>query len=188
MELTYSRLRLAAAQLGPFLRSIGPHSGRLWLDLVLLLVVGALHHTVIPSLTGSLVPVDLMTPWLVTALVLETLPRGALLAAVAAMILETHTAAPAGLYLCAYWVVAVTLYLTRSTLSWRHAFPWLVTFFVSQLWVIVFETFVIAVSAGSLVLELSYVAAQTARLLFGILIGMVLCRRFMNSDVSEEAA
>jgi hypothetical protein len=187
METTFSRVRVAMEGLRPYLR-FRPHSGRLWLDLILLLVVGALHHTVLPSLTRSLVPIDLMTPWLVTVFVLETLPRAALLALFGALIVETHTAAPAGLYIVAYWVILVALYLTRGTLSWRHAFPWVVTFLLSQAWVIGFETFVLSVSSGGFPFGIKYVVSQVARLLISVPLGLLLCQHFMVSGLHEETA
>lgn len=161
-----------------------PYSGRLWVDIILILFVGALHHTVLPSVTRSLVLIDLMTPWIVTTLVVAPLPVGATLALLGAVVLETHSAAPAGLYLCSYWVILAVLHLTRSTLSWRHAFPWLVTLVVSQVWVMSFETLVLLI--GDSALTGRYVFAQIFRLLLGTLCGWWLCQPFMLSGAYEE--
>lgn len=185
MEHTLSRVREAAAQVRPWLVP-RPASGKLALDVIFLLLVGALHHTVLPSLFGSVVLIDLMTPWLVTTFVASPLPRAIVTLIVGALILETHSAAPAGMYIAAYWVVCVALRLTRSTLSWRHAFPWLVTFLVAEAWVILFETFVMAVSEGQLQLSFGYVLSQLVRLAVSAFFGMLLSHRLMMMGIGEE--
>lgn len=187
MDTTLSRLRHATAAALPWVK-IRPYTGRIVLDLVFLLIVGALHETVLPSLVGSVLLVDLMTPWLVTTFVAAPLPRALLLGTFGALILETHSAAPAGLYVTVYWMIAVVLRITRGTLSWRHAFPWAVTFLVSELWVILFESFVIGVGDGGNPFDLRYVLTQAARLVASVLLGMLLCRRFMELGVGEEPA
>jgi hypothetical protein len=193
MENGLSHLMLSIKSVRPTL-SLRPHTGRLWLDLLYLLVIGALHHTVLPSLSRSLVVVDLMTPWLIACFVTETLPRGALLGLVGAMIVETHSAAPAGLYVCAYWVIAVVLYLTRSTLSWRHAFPWVVTFAVGELWVVGFESFVTAVNAGGqptsaplAFVDWSRLALGGTRVIIAVALGMLISQRLRTIDFEEDA-
>ncbi len=187
METTLSRVKFALSAARPWLR-FRPHSGRLWLDLIYLLIVGALHFTMIPTLTGSWLPIDLMTPWLITCFVSEPLPRGALLGLAGAIILETHSAAPAGLYVCAYWVIATVLYFTRFTLSWRHIFPWVVTFFLGEIWVVGFETFVGAVNEGGYQFDWKFVLAQIARVLAAVALGLLLSHRVRLSGVAEEVA
>lgn len=186
MDATMSRARVVAAWLKPWI-ALRPTSGRLALDVIFLLVVGALHHTVLPSLVGGVILVDLMTPWLVVTFVAAPLPRAALIGMLGALILETHSAAPAGLYICSYWVIAVVIRLTRSTLSWRHAFPWMVTFFVTELWVVAFETFVLAVSEGAFRFGVGYFGSQMVRILAATALGMLLCQRAMQSGAVEEA-
>ena len=164
-----------------------PHTGRLWWDVPLLLLIGALHSTVLPSLTASLLAIDLMTPWLVTILIIEKIPRALLFCTLAGLILETHTTAPAGLYLCIYWMITCVIYLTRETLSWRHALPWLLTYVGAQLGVIAFETFVLAISAGSRPFSWTYIYAQLCRLLIAVGIGMLLSRRYIGTGIQVEA-
>lgn len=185
MEDTFSRLRETAVHVRPWLVP-RPASGKLYLDILFLLLVGALHHTILPSLFGSFVLIDLMTPWLVTTFVAAPLPRAIVTLIVGALVLETHSAAPAGMYIAAYWVICVALRLTRSTLSWRHAFPWLVTFIVAEAWVILFETFVMSVSEGQLRLSFGYVVAQLVRLAVAAFFGMLLSHRLMTIGVGED--
>jgi hypothetical protein len=185
MDETLQRFKGYAAQAAPYFR-VRPASGKLWLDAVFLLFVGVLHHAVAPTFTGNWLYLDLITPWLVVHFVTQSLPRAALLGAIGALILETHVAAPAGLYFCAYWVIIVTLQLTRSTLSWRHAFPWLVTMAAAQAWVIGFETFVRLVNEGPGTFRLEDLLHQLTRLIAASLIGLLLARRFITGDENEE--
>ena len=160
-----------------------PYSGRLWLDCLLVLVVAALDTSILPSMFGSLTNIDLMTPWLVTALVHAPLPSGALLAGLGALLMEAHGSAPAGLYLVAYWLIAVLIYLCRSTLSWRHAFPWLVTYGIAEVWVTGFEAFVLTVKAGSLPGDFGFFARAVAQILLAVGIGALLCRRSLTDGL-----
>ena len=185
MDQTLGRLRTAWIQVKPLL-SFSPVSGYLWLDTIMLLLVGTLHHTLLPSITHGVFAIDLMTPWLVTTLVCETLPRGLFLAGIGALILETHSATPAGFYLCTYWVIAVAIHLTRGTLSWRHAMPWAFTFGLSQLWVVFFATFVLAVNAGSSIFTWMYLRVQCETLLTGIALGMLFCHRYLGTGIKGE--
>lgn len=164
-----------------------PYTQKLWLDLFFLLVIGALHHTVLPSFTRHMFSADLMTPWIVATFVVASLPRAILLGGCAALILETHSAAPAGLYLCVYWVIAVVLHLTRSTLSWRHIFPWLVTFAASELWVMVFESFVSIMRDGTVHFDPMYLARQGLRMLTSTLVGLVMARGIIRDEPWSEA-
>jgi len=185
IDLSTDSLRMNWAQVRSYLR-FRPHTGRLWWDVLLLLFIGALHGTVLPSITGSLVAIDLMTPWLVTILVVEKMPRAMIFVAISALMLETHTTAPAGLYLCVYWVIACVIYLTRGTLSWRHGLPWLLTYTGAQLGVIGFETFVLAINAGSRPFNWTYLFVQLCRLPLAVAIGMLLCRRYIGSGIDAE--
>src|SRR5690349_2126210 len=126
MDQTLGRARAFFDWAKPWL-SCKPYSGKFFIDVVYLVLIGAIHHTVLPDLVGGAVFLDLMTPWLVTIFVAAPPWYAALFGLLGSLILETHSAAPSGMYFCAYWVICVVLRLTRSTLSWRHAFPWMVT-------------------------------------------------------------
>jgi hypothetical protein len=175
------RFRAFGEALAPYV-ALRPYTHKLWLDVCFLLIIAALHHTVLPSFTRHLFVVDLMTPWIVATFVVATLPRAIFLGGIAALLLETHSAAPAGLYLCAFWVIAVVLHLTRSTLSWRHVFPWLVTLAASELWVMIFESFVSGVSEGSLRFDAVHLARQGLRLFTSTFAGLILARRIIRDE------
>ncbi len=185
MDTTKERLKTAWISVLPHLR-LRPYSGKLWLDVICLLVVGALHFTIIPTVTGSWLAVDVMTPWLVTVFVVEKLPRAALIGLVGSIILETHSSTPAGMYVCAYWVMLCVLQLTRATLSWRHIFPWVVTYLVTEIWVIGFETFVGAVYESGYQFDWKFLSGQIARVVAAMLIGLVLSHRFRTLGIAEE--
>lgn len=186
MERVPSQPRLSLASLKPLLRP-HPYTALMWVDIFFLLLVGALHSTIIPSIFGRYAIVDLMTPWLVCTFVAAPLLRSIVLGTLGAFILETHAASPAGMYMTAYWVIMAALWLTRSTLSWRHAFPWAVTFFISELWVVIFETFVMAVSEGTFHLNFIQALHQCVRIGCATGIGMALSLRFMALGVGEES-
>lgn len=185
MEATRERLRSAMASVLPHLK-FRPASGKIWLDVICLLIVGALHFTILPTLTGSWLAVDVMTPWLVTAFVAEKLPRAAFVGLVGSVILETHSPAPAGMYACAYWVTLCVLQLTKATLSWRHIFPWVVTYLLAEVWVIGFETFVGAVYESGYQFDGKFLSGQIARVLASMLIGLILSHRFRALGLAEE--
>jgi hypothetical protein len=184
---TREKFKSAVETVLPHLR-FRPISGKLWLDALCLLVVGALHFTIIPTVTGSWLAVDVMTPWLITVFVVEKLPRAALIGFIGSIILETHSTTPAGMYLCSYWVMLCVLQLTRATLSWRHLFPWVVTFLLGEIWVIGFETFVGAVYESGYQFDWKFFSAKLARVLASMLIGLALSHRFRTLGLAEEEA
>lgn len=185
MDTTLSRFKDYRLRLGE-LFAFAPYTGRLWLDLLLLLLCAVLQHAVLPTLTLELVPIDLMTPWLVVGFVNQSLSRSVLMLTTGALLVELHTAAPAGLYMSAFWVIAVTLWLVRSTLSWWHAFPWIVTFAASELWIVLFESFVRAIAAGSFTFVPTDLAKETLRIGLSVGFGVILCRPFMQAKLVED--
>ena len=174
------RIRLAA------LFEFSPYTGRLWLDLMLLGLAVILQQAILPTLTLELFPIDLITPWLVVGFVSQPLARSTLMLIIAALLVELHTAAPAGIYLCAFWVIAVTLWMVRSSLSWWHAFPWLVTFTAAELWVVFFEYFVRSIAAGSFSIVPTDLAKEALRVAMSVGLGMILCQAFMRAKLVED--
>ena len=185
METTLSRLKDYRTRLGELFES-APYTGRLWLDLLLLFLCVVLQHAILPTLTMELIPIDVMTPWLVVGFVSQPLMRSSIMLALGALLVELHTAAPAGLYLCGFWVIAVTLWMVRSSLSWWHAFPWIVTFTAAELWIVLFESFVRSIAAGSFNFVPVDLAKETLRIGLSVGIGMILCRPFMRAELVED--
>jgi len=162
-----------------------PNTGSLSKDLVFLLIIGFVQITILPYLFGSLGYVDLITPWLVITFIRQKSLQGHILALVGALILETRLAVPAGLYICAYWILANVIFLVRPALSWRYKTPWLVSYALASLWVILFEVFVINFLQTASLHQPAYIAQQVVRFLVTISFGMYLSREWMTIDAEE---
>lgn len=180
-----SPLRTAFRAVRPFF-IFRPHSGYLWLDFILLLIVSALHFTILPTLVGKLLAVDILTPWLLTYFIAAPFKKSLIIGVFAALIVETHSSAPAGMYLSLYWVALVTLWLVRVSLSWRHAFPWLVTFAAGEVWIVFSEYFVRSVNLASLRLSWADVSAGLLRVIFAVIVGMIFCRKYRIYGLPED--
>ncbi len=166
---------------------LSPNSGKLWVDILLLFIVSALHFSILPSLLGGYIYLDLITPWLITTFVLSPLGKSIILAVIGGWVMETHSVAPTGIYICIYWMVAVGVHVTRSTLSWRHMTPWVLTYFASGFWVFLFESFLQGLSEASMLLNLHYLYMQLSELAFTVIVGLLLTERFRRSGILEEA-
>lgn len=164
------------------LLKIRPYTGSLAKDVFYLLLMSALHHTLLPSVVGRYQLVDILTPWIVVTLVAAPLGKGAFLAMLGAFLIETRTTAPSGMYLTGYWMIGIGIYLSKASLSWRHYFPWIVTLTVAQLWIILFELFVNAVILNNFVFTLQQFLIQSSRLGFAVGFGMILCQRFRTDE------
>ena len=175
-----TRLKLLIPELKP-----RPNTGKLWQDILFLIVVVMVQVSLIPSLFGSYIKVDFVTPWLAISFVRQKGLQGTLLLVVAALAIETHSSIPSGLYLCVYWIMANIIMQVRPTLSWRHQIPWLVMFAVSAIWVVIFEAFVIAFIRGIAELDLLYWFLQLIRVGLATGFGMLLCREWLEFDAEE---
>ncbi len=176
----YSQLRSHLAALIP-----RPHTGALWKDIAFLLVIVFLQTTVIPRILIDEVQFDLLTPWLVILSIRQQWPSATLLAVLAALSLETRSSAPAGLYLCIYWIMVNIIIQVRAALSWRHQVPWLITYLLASLWVNLFETFVIFLSNGNSHMTWSYWVTIGCRIVSAVTFGMILCREWHSIDAEE---
>lgn len=106
-------------------------------SLLPILPLAVLQLTVLPML----LPVfDLLTVWVIISAITLGLARSLLIAALVALILETHTVAPLGLYFCAYWSLIISIYLCKGVVAWNMRISWLVTVALGELWIIFLET------------------------------------------------
>lgn len=185
MDESVSTIRTAIRSVRPFL-IFRPHTGHLWLDIILLLIVSALHFTIVPTMIGKVVLVDLLTPWLFTYFIAAPFRKSLTVGLLAALIMESHTSAPAGMYLSLFWVAFVALWLVRVSLSWRHTFPWVVTFVVGELWIIFAESFVHSVNISSITFRLNDLIGLAVRILFAVLAGMFFCRKYRIYGIVED--
>jgi len=157
-----------------------PNCGVLWADIMWLLVVGAIDTHILPSLTAGILPFNLMTPWLVVTFIVSPSSVAFLMLLIGSLILETSSGAPRGLYMTAYWVIFAVLTLSRKTLSWRHAVPWLVTFFFSSFFVSNFETLLIFLRQDPAQLDFFHFAKQTIRVSLSVIVGMTFAQPWMS--------
>jgi|GEM_PF-1028887 len=163
-----------------------PYSGRIWLDMIYLLLIAALEQAVFPKGLFGYIPVDLVGPWLIASIILQPFYGAIIQVLIGAWFLETSTVAPAGMYLCAYLVFTIVIHLVRNSLSWRHRVPWAVTVSLAMLWIVVFEAFVIAVTRNPQQLGFEYCLSQFARLAISTGIGYLLALDWIRSRHLEE--
>ncbi|MFY7929682.1 MAG: hypothetical protein ACOVS5_12495 [Oligoflexus sp.] len=162
-----------------------PNTGRFWKDVIFLFIVVFIQTTVGPTLLGKFGFIDLMTPWIVITAIRQRPLQVILLTSLAAFLLETRLAVPAGLYLCAYWILCNILIQIRPALSWRYRTPWFVCYTGSALWILLFESFVLHFLQPGLLTETSYVIHMLIRVLVAAGFGMYLSREWMNIDAEE---
>ena len=156
-----------------------PCTGNWFLDVFWISLVGALHQHIIPSIFGTAIPFDILTPWLVVSFVVGTPLQVMTAWLLGAMFLETASNAPKGMYLCAYWIVLSILLLTRRTLSWKLVIPWLVTFFLSSFWIGNFETLIVFLRQDPTQLDFGYFFSQLVRVILTCFIGMAMAQPWM---------
>lgn len=163
-----------------------PDCGSFTLDLVHLFMLAAIEQTVLPQQALGMLRVDLLTPWLFVFFVFAPLRKSLPLAIVAGILQETRSTAPAGMYISAYWSVAVTLHFIRHTLSWRHTGPWAVTLVSCMAWIVAFETLVITVTQDPGRLDFKYAVTQIIRMAIATAIGLFFARTSNHSMPPED--
>jgi hypothetical protein len=162
-----------------------PNSGSFVKDLLFVLLLVFAQTTLLPAFFGTMSFIDLITPWLVVTCVRQHPLQATLICLLAASTLETRLAVPAGLYLCNYWILANVIFQFRGALSWRYKTPWFVSYLVAGLWVILFESFVIAFLHQNWLPQPAYIFQQLLRVVIGVVFGMILSREWMRIDAEE---
>jgi hypothetical protein len=156
-----------------------PNSGFLWADILWFFVISAIDAHILPAITGGILPFSLMTPWLVVTFVVAPSHRSLVLLFFGGLFLETNSNAPRGLYLTTYWVIFSVLTLARKSLSWRHAVPWLVTFFFASFFVSNFESLVIFLRQDPTQLDFFHFAKQVVQVTLCVIVGMSFAQPWM---------
>ncbi len=158
---------------------IRPNTGFYWADMLWLVVIGTIDNHVFPSLTGGILPFSLLTPWLVLTFVVAPAPLSVSALLLGSLIQETNAGCPRGMYLTAYWIIFAIIMLSRKLLSWRHAVPWIVTFFISSFFISNFESLIILLRQDGAQLDFFYFAKQLLRVSFSVIVGMALAYPWM---------
>lgn len=162
-----------------------PNTGTLAKDLVFVLLIVFIQTTLFPTLLGSLGMLDLLTPWLVVTAIRQQPLQATLIAMLGAFALETKLAVPAGLYLCSYFIMINIIFQIRLALSWRYRTPWLASYSLAALWLIVFETFVLVFLHETWSFSAAYVFQEILKLAFAVGFGMYISREWMRIDAEE---
>lgn len=162
-----------------------PNTGSLWKDIAYLLLIVWIQTSFFPTLSKGYLQVDLLTPWLVISFIRQHLTSATILAIIGAISLETRSAVPAGLYICAYWITANIIAQVRPALSWRHLVPWAVTYALAALWIILFESLVMMTSLGLSHLHWTHWINQLIRIISAVAFGMYLAREWHKIDAEE---
>lgn len=164
-----------------------PCTGSIWTDLFYLMLVIVLQMTVIPSLFQWF-PVDIVTPWLAYSVVMLTTSWGMTLSLLGALILENHSAVPAGFYICTYWIMATLIVVVKNHISWFNAMPWFTTFVVCQLWLVIFESFVYIVKTSHFeYFDLGQLGSMLARVTSSVLLGLWIANANFARNVEERS-
>jgi len=159
-----------------------PNTGRFWLDFLYVLAIVLLQQGILPSVFGNRIYFDLLTPWLVVSSVRQSLFTSTFLAMVAALALESRSAVPAGMYICAYWILVNAVHFVRELFSWRHSVPWLFTFAIAGTWIAGFETFILLVVRGWRYFEFPWIGIQLVRVLIVVAFGMLLSLPWIRGE------
>jgi hypothetical protein len=163
-----------------------PDCGSFPVDLFHLILLAIIETTVVPHKTLGLFRIDILSPWLFVFFVFGPLHKTLPLAILGGLLQETRSTAPAGMYISAYWSVAVTIHYIRHTLSWRHVGPWSITLLSYMAWIISFETLVIAVSQDVSRLNFNYAINQTLRAGLATVIGLLFAKTSGHSLPPED--
>ena len=162
-----------------------PNTGRLWQDCFFLICIAALQLTILPSIFGVSSVFDLLTPWLVISCVQQRVFPVTILIVIAALAIEGHSARPVGMYFCCYWIMMTVIVQMRPTLSWRHRVPWMVTFTVAELWIVVFEGLAYVLISGNVMKDPFFWILQVVRILISTSFGLYISRKWQMIGADE---
>ncbi len=126
---------------------------RFFLQLLMLVPLVVLQLGILPALLAGYVVCNVITVWVVLNAVLLRLPQALTLALLLALLLETHSAAPRGLYLCAYGTLVGALHLVKGLVIWNMRSAWLVVIAAAELWLLVLEGVAMSVPLSDLLLH-----------------------------------
>ena len=132
------------------------HDGsKTYLQLLVLIPLLVVQLALLPALLPSGSYCNLITVWVVVNAVFLRLPKALMIALLSGLLLETHSAAPRGLYLCAYGTLVGTLYLFRKLIAWNLLSAWLTTIAAAELWLLLLESVAVAMQPAAPALVLS---------------------------------
>ncbi len=166
---------------------IRPYTGFFLADMLWLIVIGTIDNHILPTLTSGILPFLIMTPWLVLTFVVAPVPWSIAMLLVGSLIQETNSGCPRGMYLTVYWIVFAFIVLSRKLLSWRHAVPWIVTFFISSFFISSFESLLILIRQDGTQLDFFHFSRQLLRVCLSVIVGLGLAYPWMMRFKGETA-
>ncbi len=172
----FSRLAKELPQYG----KVRPDSGKLWLDIIYLCFVAAIQFVVDGSLLGRVADIDFITPWLVINWIRMPLAKSMLMAAVGALIIETHSSAPMGLYFSGFFSAVIAITLLKDSISWIYLMPWVSTVAAVCGFAVLLETLAIVLGRDSGQINYWYFFSQFSRLLIAYCSTWIVCHYRFN--------
>jgi len=101
------------------------------------------QDTILGAIPFGGLQLDLLSVYVIYAAAFRTMGRAAWVAGLAAYLLETHSAAPIGLYGCVYGALVVILQTLRHHISWHQISTWLMMVFCTELILFLFTCLLI---------------------------------------------
>lgn len=157
-----------------------PNSGFFWRDAFYIILLASIQFSVFNSIISPHVSFDLITPWLVVICVGESLPISLGLGMIAAGLMESSSAIPAGTYFTIYLIMISLLQLIKGHLSWYNHSTWRVTMFCAQGWVCLFEL-TVAYLRAPLGLDTPQLLTHLTAFFISPLFGIWLGTKWLNS-------
>lgn len=155
-----------------------PFAQNPWMDAVYIGLIAVLQTTILPTFFPQDLVVDLLTPWLAVSMVLLPPTLCLPLMVLAALIIETHSAAPAGLYISAYWMLGVAITLSAHAIAWTNKAPWLSLVILSETWLFAAEFLVGFLAGQEPSVEPRYYIFQILRFGLSAYFGFVVAMMF----------
>ncbi|MDE3268696.1 MAG: hypothetical protein OYH77_00245 [Pseudomonadota bacterium] len=103
-----------------------------------IVAIALLQTTILPAL--ALAAIDLGVIWLVIYAVRAKLSTTVIVAMCLAVVMETRSVAPLGVYFSSYWLIVLAVHALRNIVIWKLSSSWLVAFAVAEMVVLIFES------------------------------------------------
>lgn len=162
-----------------------PHTSNFAIDLVFLVVLICLEETLVSSVLGPHLTVDLLTVWVACSVLQKQAGPAFVYAVCAALMQESRTSTPAGTYVCAYWILSILIVHFRPVLSWRFFTPWMAMFFAANILVITMSLLVVFVSSSYANFTFWHLVSFLFRIAVGLGFGVYISKDFIG-PYSEE--
>jgi len=151
-----------------------PFSGSEGADYLYLIILATLQTAILPTLLPDYLMIDILTPWITLVFICKKSSSAVIQGFLAAILIETHSATPAGLYICSYWILGTAVTLLRGSMAWHSRVSWVSLIILAQSWVFVTEFFVSFIESQALPTDIYFYIGQGFRIIFAAVFGMFL--------------